>query len=315
MFKIFIDGQEGTTGLQIHERLKSREDLRLLEIPSQARKDAEARAGLLNEADLVVLCLPDEAARESVQLLKNDRTKVIDASTAFRTAPGWVYGLPELNPDQRNLIRRAQRVANPGCHATGFIAALYPLVQAEIVPPDYPVVCHSVTGYSGGGKKLIGIYESVLPMAEALRGPRHYALNLRHKHLPEMQKVTGLTNPPLFTPIVAPFYKGMVVSIPLFTALLAKKMTARGISDFLSAYYGNEPFIRVMPFDSAPFLDNGFLTPSECNDSNRVDLFVFGNDEQVLLASRLDNLGKGASGAAVQNLNIMLGVEETTGLA
>jgi N-acetyl-gamma-glutamyl-phosphate reductase len=314
MFKIFIDGQEGTTGLQIQERLKSRPDLRLLEIADGDRKNPVVKKQLLNEADLVILCLPDEASRESVQLIENDQTKVIDTSTAFRTTEGWTYGIPELNKQQREWIRKSKRLANPGCHATGFIMALYPLLQEQIVARDYPVVAQSVTGYSGGGKKLIGVYEPGTDTAIDLCGPRFYALNLHHKHVPEMQKITGLNHPPLFTPIVAQFYQGMVVSIPLIIRLLARKISAQEVHQLLADYYRGEPFVRVIPFESGRFLDNGFLSPTECNQTNRLDLFVFGNEQQILLAARLDNLGKGASGAAIQNMNIMLGLEEATGL-
>jgi len=314
MFKVFIDGQEGTTGLQIHERLKSRTDLHILKIADQDRKNPEVKQRFLNEADLVILCLPDEASRESVNLIQNDQTKVIDSSTAFRTADGWTYGIPELNKQQRDRIKNAKRLSNPGCHATGFIMALYPLIQEHIVPQDYPVFAQSVTGYSGGGKKLIAVYESGETPKENLKAPRHYALSLKHKHVAEMQKVTGLQHPPLFTPIVDDYYQGMVVSIPLMSRMLPNKITAPEVREILADYYQSEPFVRVIPFESSPFLDNGFLIPTECNQTNRIDLFVFGNDDQILVAARLDNLGKGASGAAVQNMNIMLGVEESTGL-
>jgi len=314
MFKVFIDGQEGTTGLQIHERLKSRTDLHILKIADQDRKNPEVKQRFLNEADLVILCLPDEASRESVNLIQNDQTKVIDSSTAFRTADGWTYGIPELNKQQRDRIKNAKRLSNPGCHATGFIMALYPLIQEHIVPQDYPVFAQSVTGYSGGGKKLIAVYESGETPKENLKAPRHYALSLKHKHVAEMQKVTGLQHPPLFTPIVDDYYQGMVVSIPLMSRTLPNKITAPEVREILADYYQSEPFVRVIPFESSPFLDNGFLIPTECNQTNRIDLFVFGNDDQILVAARLDNLGKGASGAAVQNMNIMLGVEESTGL-
>jgi N-acetyl-gamma-glutamyl-phosphate reductase len=314
MFKIFIDGREGTTGLQIHERLKSRTDIILLEIPEQDRKNPQVKKRMLNDADLVLLCLPDEASRESVALIENDKTKVIDSSTAFRTAEGWTYGIPELNRQQRDLIKKTKRLSNPGCHATGFIMALYPLVQGRIVPLDYPVFVQSLTGYSGGGKKLIALYESGETPEAQLKAPRHYALSLNHKHLAEMQKVTGLHYPPLFTPIVGQFYQGMVVSIPLLSRMIPKRSSARNIREILADYYQSEPFVRVIPFDDGAYLDNGFLIPTECNQTNRIDLFVFGNEEQILVAARLDNLGKGASGAAVQNMNIMLGVEEGTGL-
>jgi N-acetyl-gamma-glutamyl-phosphate reductase len=314
MFKVFIDGREGTTGLQIVERLKSRTDISLLEIPDQDRKNPQVKKNILNAADIVLLCLPDEASRESVTLIDNHKTKVIDSSTAFRTAEGWTYGIPELNKQQRERIKDTKRLANPGCHATGFVMALYPLIAEQIVPLGYPVFAQSVTGYSGGGKKLIAVYESGETPEVQLKGPRHYALNLNHKHLAEMQKVTGLQYSPFFTPIVGPFYQGMVVSIPLVSRMMAKKITPREVRDILAGYYQSEPFVRVLPFESGPFLDNGFLSPLECNQTNRIDLFVFGNEQQILLAARLDNLGKGASGAAVQNMNIMLGVEEGTGL-
>lgn len=314
MYNIFIDGREGTTGLQIQERLKARSDLTLLEIADRDRKNPEVKREVFNAADLVILCLPDEASRESVRLLEGGKTRIIDTSTAFRTAEDWVYGIPELHPEQREAIRRAGRVANPGCHATGFIMALYPLIREQIVPLDYPVAAQSLTGYSGGGKKLIGVYEPEAGATGHLRGPRFYALNLKHKHLPEMQKVTGLEYPPLFTPIVGHFYQGMVVSIPLVSRLLAKKISAREVCQLLADYYRGEPFVRVIPFGEEGFLDSGFLSPLECNQTNRIDLFVFGDDQQILLTARLDNLGKGASGAAVQNMNLMLGLEETLGL-
>jgi N-acetyl-gamma-glutamyl-phosphate reductase len=314
MHTIFIDGREGTTGLQIQERLNQRTDLRLLNISDEDRKNPEVKKLVFNEADLVILCLPDQASREAVGLIDPEKTKIIDTSTAFRTDKEWTYGLPELHSGQREAIRQARKVANPGCHATGFIMALYPLVQQQIVLPDYPVVAQSLTGYSGGGKKLIGVYEPEAGETGYLRGPRFYALSLKHKHLPEMQLITGLKFPPLFTPIVGHFYQGMVVSIPLVTRLLPKKISAREVHETLVNYYKGESFVRVIPFESAPFLDNGFLSPTDCSQTNRIDLFVFGDDQQILLAARLDNLGKGASGAAVQNMNIMLGVEESLGL-
>lgn len=312
-FKVFVDGQEGTTGLEINERLQGRQDIEILKIDTEKRKDIEARRVLLNEADIVFLCLPDAASKESVSLIHSEKTRVIDASTAFRTDPDWVYGLPELSNRQRELISQSHLVANPGCHATGFNLALYPLVQEGIVPADYPITCYSVTGYSGGGKKMIERYKTPED-AEKLESPRFYALNLKHKHIPEMQKVTGLLTPPLFTPIVGDFYRGMIVSIPLIPKMLNKNMSAKDVQGLMASYYGSEEFIRVIPFESENYLDNGFLNATECNNTNRVDIFVFGNDNQVLVSSRFDNLGKGASGAAVQNMNIMLGLDERTGL-
>jgi len=314
MNKIFVDGQEGTTGLQIRDRLLGHTDIELMEIPSEKRKDRETRKALINASDVAFLCLPDAAAKESVTLVTNGNTRIIDASTAHRTDPQWTYGLPELNPQQRALIEESTRVSVPGCYATGFNLLIYPLVKEGIVPVDYPVTCHSITGYSGGGKKLIGVYEAPDADRARLAAPRHYALTLTHKHLPEMQKIAGLTAPPVFSPIVGDFYKGMAVGVPLFPTLLSKAYSAHDIHEVLSSYYASERFVCVMPFDDSTLLDNGFFNPQEANNTNRNDIFVFGHDDQILLVSRLDNLGKGASGAAVQNMNIMLGLDEGTGL-
>ncbi|MBP2639052.1 MAG: argC [Firmicutes bacterium] len=312
-YKVFVDGQEGTTGLKIHDYLVNRPEIELMKIDQEKRKDTAERSRFLNEADLVFLCLPDAASREAVSLIHNDTTRVIDASTAFRTDPTWTYGLPELNKGQRAAIRGSRRVAVPGCHATGFVAALYPLVNSGIVPSDYPTSCFSLTGYSGGGKSLINKYENN-QTTSSLNSPRPYALHLHHKHLPEMQRIPGLENPPVFTPIVANYYKGMAVSVPLVTRLLTKKLSAEKIRDFFCEYYQGEAFIRVMPYDAEAKLDGGFLPVEDCNDTNRIDLYVFGHDDQILIVSRLDNLGKGASGAAIQNMNIMLGTDEAAGL-
>lgn len=312
MKTIFIDGQEGTTGLKIHERLQTRTDLKLLQIDPSKRKDIEERRKLINQADVVILCLPDDASRQAVLLIENPRTKIIDASTAFRTHPGWTYGLPELNTTQRDYIKTALRVCVPGCHATGFILAIAPLIQSGIVPKDYPVTCHSVSGYSGGGKKMIAQYETEFNIK--LSTPRHYALGLTHKHLAEMQHVTELTYPPLFTPIVSNYFHGMVVAVPLHTRLLPKPISPQDIQTILARHYANEPFVKVHPFDAENLPDNGFINAIEANMTNINEIFVFGNQDRILIISRLDNLGKGASGAAVQNLNIMCGFEETTGL-
>ncbi len=312
-FKIFVDGQEGTTGLKINERLAGRKDLEILTIEPGKRKDPEARRILLNEADIAFLCLPDEASRESVSLVNNDRTKIIDASTAFRTDPNWTYGLPELNEKQREKIRKSHRVSVPGCHATGYNLIIYPLVNEGIMPKDYPVNCYTVAGYSGGGKKMISEYETI-DKKPALKIPRFYSLKLNHKHIPEMQKVSGLIFPPIFTPIVGDFYNGEVVSIPLFPRLLNKQITAKDTHKFLDSYYKSERFVKVMPFDIETNLDNGFLGATECNNSNKLEIFVFGSDEHILITSRFDNLGKGSSGAAIQNMNIMLDVDEGLGL-
>jgi len=311
-YKVFVDGQEGATGLRIHNYLAARPDLEVLGIDPAKRKDTGARRALINEADVVFLCLPDDAARESVSLVSNPNTRIIDASTAHRTDPGWVYGFPELNKSQRKLIRDSRRVTVPGCHATGFIAALYPLIQAGIVQADYPVTAYSVTGYSGGGRKVIAEYEAA-EAAGSLRSPRHYALGLSHKHLPEMQYWTGLTHAPLFAPIISSFARGMAVSIPLLARLLAKSVGPDEVRRVLSAHYEGERFVRVMSAGEDD-LENGRLDPEGCNDTNRLDIFVFGHADQIVVISRLDNLGKGASGAAVQNMNIMLGLDEGAGL-
>lgn len=309
MVKLFIDGQEGTTGLQIHDRIKSRDDIELLEIPNEKRKDPVVKSQYLNSADIVIMCLPDSAARESVAMINNDHTRVIDASTAFRVSPDWAYGIPELDKKQRDLIRNSSRVSNPGCYASGFIMLVRPLVANGIISPDYPISVSAISGYSGGGKKLIAAYKD-----GTYNDPRHYALTLSHKHIPEMTKHSMLSKPPLFTPIVANYYKGMVVSVPLHLQLMSKKVSADDIRALYNEYYDSEMFVKVMDGNLEQVLDNGFLSPVKCNDTNRIELFVFGKDEQILLMSRFDNLGKGASGAAVQNMNVMIGAEESKGL-
>jgi len=314
MKTVFIDGQEGTTGLQILDHLTKRDDIELMEIPVEKRKDVQTKTTYLNEADLVILCLPDPAAKESVSLIDNPRTKVIDASTAHRISEGWVYGLPERNKTQRDEIRASHRVSNAGCYSTGFILAVYPLIHWGIMPIDYPVTIHAVSGYSGGGKKLIHAYEHEKPSDPDSLSHRPYALGLNHKHVPEMQRWTGLSYPPVFSPAVGNFYKGMLVSIPLVSRLLKKAVSAEDVQDVLANYYENERFVRVMPYGNEDFLENGFLSATTCNGTNRVEFFVFGHKHQILLVARLDNLGKGASGAAVQNMNIMLNIEEGKGL-
>lgn len=309
-YRVFVDGQAGTTGLKINDYLSARQDIEILTIEPEKRKDPDAKQVLLNSADVVFLCLPDEAARQSVSLVTNPNTRVIDPSTAHRTDPDWVYGIPELNKTQRDKICQSKRVAVPGCHATGFIMALYPLISKDIVSNDYPITCSSITGYSGGGRSMIQQYEDKA-LQESLQYPMHYALGLNHKHLPEMQYILGLQYQPVFSPVVSNFYKGMVVSIPLFTHLLNKHITPNEIRDILADHYDGEQFVRVMPYTQEERIDGGL---EGCNNTNRIDLFVFGNSERILLVSRLDNLGKGASGAAVQNMNIMLGIDEETGL-
>ena len=311
--KVFVDGQEGTTGLQIHERLVLRADLELITIDPAKRKDVAAKAACLNAADIVFLCLPDAAAKESVALVTNPRTCVIDASTAHRIDPAWAYGLPELGNEYRARIKVSKRIANPGCHATGFTLAVRPLVKAGLVPADFALSCFSITGYSGGGKKMIADYEVNPP--PTLRSPRPYALGLTHKHLPEMRAHAGLTVDPIFSPVVANFYKGLSVSVPLPLAQLPGNPSPASIHAALAAAYAGETFVRVLPLGDERALDGGFFDVQACNDTNRADVAVFGRAEQVIVMVRLDNLGKGASGAAIQSMNIHLGLEEGAGLA
>jgi N-acetyl-gamma-glutamyl-phosphate reductase len=309
-FTVFVDGQEGTTGLRIHEYLAQRRDIEVLRIGADRRKDTAERARLLNAADVAFLCLPDAAAREAAALVTNPHTCVIDASTAHRTHADWAYGLPELAPGQRDVLRGAKRISNPGCHATAFVLLLRPLVDAGIVPEGFPVAATSITGYSGGGKKMIDQYESTAE--PALTSPRPYALSLTHKHLPEMAAHTGLHAPPIFQPIVSNFYKGLAVTVPVPLAELGT--TAEALQQALASRYAGERFIRVMPLRDPATLEEGAFDVQACNDTNRVDLFVFANQTQALLMARLDNLGKGASGAAVQAMNLHLGLDEGLGL-
>ncbi len=310
-YTVFVDGQEGTTGLRIHEYLAERRDVEVLRIDPERRKDPAERARLLNAADVAFLCLPDAAAREAAALVTNPRTCLIDASTAHRTAPGWVFGLPELAPGQRAALRESKRIANPGCHASAFILLLRPLVDAGLVPAAHPVSATSITGYSGGGKKMIEQYQAV-PLEPALTSPRPYALSMAHKHVPEMMAHTGLTRRPLFMPVVGPFAQGLAVSVPLDTTTLGT--TPEALHAALAARYAGERFVHVAPLRDPATLDAGFFDVQACNGTNRVDVFVFANDEQALLMARLDNLGKGASGAAVQAMNVHLGLDEGLGL-
>jgi N-acetyl-gamma-glutamyl-phosphate reductase len=309
---VFVDGQEGTTGLRINEYLEQRADIEVLRIAPDLRKDAAERARLLNAADVAFLCLPDNAAREAVALVNNPGTCIIDASTAHRTLPGWAFGLPELAPGQRDRLRAAKRIANPGCHASAFIVLLRPLVDAGLVPAALALSATSITGYSGGGKQMIAQYEA--GNEQALTSPRPYALSLAHKHVPEMMAHTGLTTRPIFMPIVGNFYKGLAVTVPLHLSQLPAGTTPEVLQRALETRYAGEPFIRVMPLRDPATLEGGFFDVQGANHSNRIDIFVFASDTQVLLMARLDNLGKGASGAAVQSMNVHLGVDETLGL-
>lgn len=307
---VFVDGQEGTTGLQINEYLAKRTDIEVLKIDADKRKDSAERKRLINASDVTFLCLPDDAAREAVALVDNPKTCVIDASTAHRVNPAWTFGLPELAKDQRAKIRASKRIANPGCHATAFILAVKPLVASGLLPVDTQLAANSITGYSGGGKKMIEQYRS----PQRIDAPRPYALGLAHKHLPEMQAYTGLAVAPIFQPIVGPFYKGLAVTAYLHPQQFARKATPADVQKILADYYAGEAFIRVAPVDLDANTDGGFFNVEANNDTNRVDLFVFGTEERMLVVGRLDNLGKGASGAAVQAMNVHLGVEESLGL-
>lgn len=311
-YRAFVDGQEGTTGLRIHEYLAQRSDIEVLRIDAEKRKDPAERARLLNAADVAFLCLPDGAAREAASLVENPKTCLIDASTAHRTAPGWAFGLPELAPDQRQKIRASKRIANPGCHASAFILLLRPLVDAGLVPAATPVSATSITGYSGGGKKMIEQYEA--GGDPRLDSPRPYGLTLAHKHIPEMAAHTGLTAKPLFMPIVGKFYEGLSVSVPLHLSELKGGTSVEQLHAALADRYAGERFVRVMPLRDPATLEEGYFDVQACNDTNRVDIFVFANDTQAILMCRLDNLGKGASGAAVQSMNVHLGVDEGLGL-
>ncbi len=315
MTNVFIDGQAGTTGLRIRERLAGREDVTLLEIPESSRKDPEARRRCLNDADVVILCLPDDAAHEAVRLVSSSHVRVLDASTAHRVADGWVYGLPELDADRRERIRNAARVGNPGCYPTGFVLLTRPLVDAGIVPGDARLTCHAVSGYTGGGRRLIERYEARgAGHPESLWHVRPYALGLDHKHLPEMARYSGLERAPVFSPMVGHFAQGMLVMVPLHTDTLGQGATVESVHACLEARYREEPCVEVLPPGAGGAPDSGFLDPLGANGTDRVDLFVCGNDARIMLVARLDNLGKGASGAAVQNLNIMTGAEELSGL-
>lgn len=310
--KIFIDGSEGTTGLRIYERFEGREDIELMRIDPELRKDPEERKRLINASDITFLCLPDAAARESVSLVENEHVRIIDTSTAHRTEPGWVYGFPELSGQNRERIATGKRVAVPGCYATGFISLVYPLIAMGILSKDYPVSSFAVSGYSGAGKKAIAVYESPEREPE-FDAPREYALSQQHKHLKEMTKITGLARTPLFSPMVCDYYSGMVVTVPFYTELLAQKVTPEDVRDCLAEFYHGETFITVQPFGKEEE-SNGFLAGNARSGWDGLEIFVTGNEERLLVSSRFDNLGKGASGAAIQCLNLMLGVEETKGL-
>ena len=313
--KVFIDGEAGTTGLELRQRLQGRTDIELLSIAPERRKDPAARGELLNAADMVMLCLPDEAAKEAVGFITNDSTKVIDASTAFRVAEGWTYGFPEMHKGHRACIASARRVSNPGCYPTGANALLRPLVSSGLLPPNYPVSINAVSGYSGGGKSMIAEFEDASAPTYTKAAYRIYALELQHKHVPEIQKHSGLRERPIFTPAVGRYKQGMIVEVPLHLSLLPGEPTVNDVHQVLTDAYAGERFVEVAPLEKARGMKT--LEPEAVNNTNQLKLYVFGAEtgRQARLVALLDNLGKGASGAAVQNMNIMLGLPEDAGLA
>ncbi|MDP9103113.1 MAG: N-acetyl-gamma-glutamyl-phosphate reductase [Pseudomonadota bacterium] len=319
--KVFIDGEAGTTGLQIRERLAGRRDLEIVSVDPDKRKDSEARRALLNSADAVILCLPDDAAIEAVGLIDNPAVKVIDASSAHRVAEGWTYGFPEIRPGQRAAVAGATRISNPGCYPTGFIALVAPLVRAGLIPADFPLTTNAISGYSGGGKGLIAEFEQ----EGASDAFRPYGLPLKHKHVPEMTAYAGLTHPPVFAPAVGRYAQGMIVEVPLQLWALPNARSVDALRDALTAAYAGERFVTVADAAETTALQQARagagghvldLDPEALNNTNQLKLYAFGNDtaQQARLIAVLDNLGKGASGAAVQNLNLMLGLEEGAGL-
>lgn len=310
--KIFIDGSEGTTGLRIFERFEGRDDIELLKIDSQLRKDINERKRLINESDVTFLCLPDAAAMEAVSLVENENTVIIDASTAHRTNEGWAYGFPELSAEHREAVKNGKRIAVPGCYATGFISLVYPMIAKGLMPCDYPVSAFGLSGYSGAGKKVIAAYESDERPVD-FDAPREYALTQQHKHLKEMKAITGLVKEPLFSPIICDYYSGMVMSVPLYTELLHNVKGAEDVHAMLSEFYKDSKFVKVMPLD-AQAGEGNMLAGNGCSGWDGLKIFVTGNEDRIVLSSQFDNLGKGASGAAIQCLNIVLGCEEDKGL-
>ncbi len=310
--KVFIDGSEGTTGLRIDERFQKRDDIEILKIDSDKRKDAEERKKLINASDITFLCLPDDAARESVSLVENDKVCIIDTSTAHRTESGWAYGFPELSKEHRENIINGKRIAVPGCHATGFISIVYPLIKGGILPNGYPVAGFSLTGYSGAGKKAIAAYQDENRPRE-FSSAREYALTQQHKHLKEMQKITGLFRAPLFSPVIDDYYSGMVVSVPFYTDMLNHKQTPETLQKFLAEYYAGQRFVQVCDLDNEVSA-SGFLAGNLLSGWDGLKIYVTGNEERVVLSAQFDNLGKGASGAAIQCMNLVLGCDEAKGL-
>lgn len=312
-YKIFIDGKEGTTGLKIFERFANRTDLEILTIDEEKRKDPVEKAKLINASDYTFLCLPDAAAVESAQLCTNPKTVIIDASTAHRVNPVWAYGFPELDKSFREKIQNSNRIANPGCYASGSIAILFPLVKSGIMQKDYPVCIHAVSGYSGAGKKAIAMYEAADRNPE-LDSPRLYALTQAHKHLPEIKIISGLDFEPVFNPYVCDYYQGMTVTVGLHARLLAKKVTAHDVWEMFAKHYEGSRFVQVAGFMGEGVLPEQFIPANSVNRTNNMQVFVYGNDDRICITTRFDNLGKGASGAAIQCMNIRMGLDEGLGL-
>lgn len=312
MTKVFIDGSEGTTGLRIFERFAQRDDIELIKIDPEKRKDPEERKKMINSSDITFLCLPDAASIESVSLVENPDVTIIDTSTAHRTLEGWAYGYPEIKKGQRELIKDSKRIAVPGCYATGFITIAYPMIASGLMNKDYPVSAFAVSGYSGAGKKTIAVYEGE-DKPDEFNSPREYALSQSHKHLKEMQKISGLERTPLFSPIIADFYSGMFVSLPFYTNMLNGNPSPEKIHEMFVKHYENEKFIKVMPF-GAEADTNGFIGGNNLSGWDGLEIFVTGNEDRVVVTSRFDNLGKGASGAAIQCMNIVMGCDEAKGL-
>lgn len=310
--KIYIDGSEGTTGLRIFERFQGREDIEFLKINPELRKDPAERKKMINMSDITFLCLPDAASIESVGLVENENVIIIDASTAHRTKEEWAYGFPELSADYREKIRNSKRIAVPGCYATGFISLVYPLTKGGLIASDCPVSSFGISGYSGAGKKVIAVYEDE-NREKMYDAPREYALSQNHKHLKEMKVICGLDREPLFSPIIADYYSGMVVSVPLYADYFTKKMDLQTLHAYFEEYYKGEKFIRVMPLGAEEETAN-MLPGNECSGWDGLRIYITGNDERFVISSQFDNLGKGASGAAIQCMNIVLGVDEATGL-
>ncbi len=309
MTKIFIDGSQGTTGLKIFKRFENRSDVELLRIDEDKRKSANERAKMINSSDITFLCLPDAASIEAVGLVENDNVKIIDTSTAHRTNPDWAYGFPELDKKLRDKIKTSNRIAVPGCYASGFNSIVYPLVANGVMPKNYPVTCYAMSGYTGAGKKGIAQYEDA-EREEELDSPRQYALSQEHKHLKEMKAISGLERAPFFAPHICDYPCGMVVSVPIFTDMLSKKMTKADIRELFAEHYQGEQFVKVRELGYT----EGMIGANNFAYRDDMEIEINGNDERIVITSRFDNLGKGASGAAIQCLNIALGIDETTGL-